>query len=116
MDAREFWKRLEFRICSEMWGLRGEDRHLRGMWCDGLTPDEYDLTGEEPQIRGVAYFGYTGQEIWHFMLIVKKGIESSDHIDWAALLPDEGLTGWLTPDPETKTLRVDPLSGYGDRS
>ena len=116
MDAKEFWGHLEFRISGEMPGFGGEDRHLRGMWCDGIWPEEYDLAGEEPQIRGEAYFGCTGQEIWRFTLIVERGVESAEQIDWAALLPDERLTGWLTPDPETKTLRIDPLSGYDDGS
>jgi hypothetical protein len=116
MNENEFWAHLAFRLSREVQGFGGEDRHLRYMWCDGLRPDEYDLADDEPQIRGKGYFGYSGQVIWRFALIVGRGTKSADQIDWEALLPDERLTGWLRPDPETKTLRIDPLSGYDDGS
>ena len=56
----------------------------------------------------------TGQEHWRFTLLLGSNAESATQINWDALLPDERLTGWLTPDRKMKTLRIDPLSGYHD--
>lgn len=114
MDEAEFWKQLEFRIGAEF--ARFAERHLRYIWCDGIFPEEYDLAGGEPRIQGEALCGSTGQELWRFTLVVGQDAASREQIDWSALMPDDRLTGWLTPDPEKKTLRIDPLSGYDDGS
>jgi hypothetical protein len=112
MDERDFWVRLELRICAEFRGF--EDKHLRWYWCDGLVVEEYDLLGEEPCIRGRAWCGPSGQESWRFVLLVDPATRSRDEINWSALLPDDRITGWLSPDPQDKTLVVDPLSGHPD--
>ncbi|MEV0605915.1 hypothetical protein AB0I61_06010 [Polymorphospora rubra] len=52
MDEKNYWERLEFRICQEFQGF--DDKHLRWHWCDGLVTEEYDLLGEQPRIRGQA--------------------------------------------------------------
>jgi len=74
VDEQEFWRRLEFRICAEFAGFA--DRQLRFYWCDGLVPDDYDLTGAEPHVSGVAYCGQSGQERWRFTLEA-RGVLSS---------------------------------------
>ena len=112
MEEREFWVHLEYRICAESAGFA--DRRLRGFWCDGLIPEEYDLAGTESRISGVAFYGQSGQERWRFTLVVGQEAASPRQIDWSALLPSDRLTGWLTPDPQNKTLRIDPRSGYDD--
>ena len=112
LGAQEFWRRLEFRICVEFAGFA--DRQLRYYRCDGLVPDDYDLTGAEQHVSGVAYCGQSGQERWRFILVVGQHAASPLQVDWSALLPSERLTGWLTPDPQNKTLRIDPGAGYGD--
>jgi hypothetical protein len=112
MEEAEFWQRLEFRISAEFKGF--DDHRLRFYWCDGLYPEEYDLAGRERRITGVALCGNSGQERWQFTLVLGPETASGDQIDWSALLPSARLTGWLTPDTQNKTLRVDPLSGYGD--
>ena len=96
MEEPEFWQRLEYRIGAEFAGFA--DRRLRYYWCDGLVPEEYDLTGAEQHISGVAWCGQSGQERWRFTLMAGQGAASRDRIDWPALLPGERLTGWLTPD------------------
>jgi hypothetical protein len=106
----EFWKRLEYRICAELAGLA--DRQLRHYWCDSLVPGDYDLARAEPRISGVAWCGRNGQEQWQFTLITGQQATPREHINWPALLPSDQLTGWLTPDPQNKTLRIDPLSGH----
>jgi hypothetical protein len=114
LEEQDFWLRLEHRIEAEFSGFA--DRKLRYYWCDGLVPDEYDLVGTEPRISGLAYCGSNGQDRWRFTLVVGQRAASVDQIDWAALLPSERLTGWLTPDTQEKTLRIDPLAGYDDES
>ena len=112
VDEADFWKRLEFRISAEFAGFA--DRRLHFYWCDGLVPDEYALVGVERRIGGNAWCGSSGQERWRFTLVVGQDVKSHEQIDWAALLPGDRLTGWLTPDPKKKTLRIDPLSGYDE--
>jgi hypothetical protein len=112
MEEPEFWQRLEFRICAEFQGFA--DRSQRFYWCDGLLPEEYDLAGGERRITGVALCGHSGQERWQFTLVLSPETKSRDQINWSALLPSDRLTGWLTPDPQNKTLRLEPLSGHDD--
>ena len=109
-DEQEFWRLLEFRICAEFTGFA--DRQLRHYWCDGLVPDHYDLTGAEPHVSGVAYCGQSGQERWRFTLLADQAAASALQLDWSDLLPGKQLTGWLTPDPQNKALRINPGAGY----
>jgi hypothetical protein len=113
MEEPFFWKALEYRVCREFSGF--EDARLRHYWCDGFNPGEYELDGEEPCIRGTAWCGPSGQEEWGYTLLLGRTTASRNEIDWSALLPDDRITGWLTPDPASKTLRIDPLSGSDDQ-
>jgi hypothetical protein len=64
VEEREFWTRLEYRICDEFAGFA--DRHLRYYWCDGLAPEPCNLDGDEPQISGLAWIGQGHEmEQWH---------------------------------------------------
>jgi hypothetical protein len=108
----DFWLALEYRICSEFAGFA--DEGLRGHWCDGLIPEEYDLQADESCIRGVAYCGPSGQERWRFTLLVGPGANSAAEIDWASLLPADDVTGWLSPHRRERTLIIDPHSAYPD--
>jgi hypothetical protein len=110
MDESDYRPRLEHRICAEFRGFA--DEHLRSFWCDGLVPEEYNLPPEEHDIRGQAWCGPTGQEPWTFRLLVHPDTRSREGIDWSALLPDDELTGWLSPDPRHQTMTIDPLNGY----
>jgi hypothetical protein len=111
LDEAEFWVRLEYRICAELHGF--EDNGLRHYWCDGLVPEEYDLLGEPRCIRGRAWIGQgRRQEQWNFTLLTTPPVMDRREIDWAAVLPGDALTGWLTPDLQRKTLKIDPLSGH----
>ena len=112
MDETEFWGRLEYRICDELSGF--EDQRLRYYWCDGIVPEKYDLLGEQKRIHGLAWIGDGRRmEQWNFTSLTAPVI-AQEGIDWAALLPEDTQTGWLTPDPQRKTLTIDPLSGYHD--
>ncbi|BCJ63143.1 hypothetical protein [Polymorphospora rubra] len=112
MDEKDFWERLEFRICRELQGF--DDKHLRCHWCDGLVAEEYDLLGEQPCIRGRAWCGLSGQEPWRFVLLLAPVTRSREGIDWSALLPDDRATGWLSPDPQHKSMVIDPRSSHPD--
>jgi hypothetical protein len=112
VDEQQFWRRLEFRVCAELAGFA--DRRQRRYWCDGLLPDDYDLAGAEPRISGTAYCGPGGQERWRFILLIGRPAASAAGIDWPGLLPAGRLTGWLTPDPRQRTLRINPKAGYDD--
>lgn len=111
MDEAIFWTRLEYRICTELRG--SEDTRLRYYSCDGLVPEEYDLLGEQRCIRGRAWIGHGRlQEEWKFTLLLASAVMDREEIGWAALLSRDTLTGWLTPDPQRKTLMIDPLAGH----
>ncbi|GAA3198292.1 hypothetical protein ACFO1B_01880 [Dactylosporangium siamense] len=108
----EFWARLERRICAEFQGFA--DERLRRNWCDGLVAEEFEPV-PRPCVRGRAWCGPDGQEPWAFTLLLAPGTRSRAAVDWAALLPGERLTGWLSPDPLRRTMTIDPLDGYPDR-
>lgn len=112
MDEGGYWLRLKHRICVEFRGFA--DEQLRRVWCDGLVPEEYDLRAEEPNDRGHAWCCLTGQESWTFRLLVHPDTRRREGIDWSALLPDDELTGWLSPHLRRKTRTIDPLNGYPD--
>lgn len=112
MDEADYWSRLEYRITREFAGF--EDRHLRANWCDGLVADDYELHGAEPCIRGRAWCGPSGQERWTFSLLLGPAVDAHHEIDWSTLLPGENVTGWLTPDTELRTMKIDPSSAYPD--
>jgi prolyl-tRNA editing enzyme YbaK/EbsC (Cys-tRNA(Pro) deacylase) len=48
-----YWARLEYRVCREFAGMK--DRGLRHLWCDGLVPERYLLSGPESlMFRGLS--------------------------------------------------------------
>jgi hypothetical protein len=55
VDEREFWQRLEFRICAEFQGF--EDKRLRRFWRDGIVAEEYDLLRAQSCVGGQAWCG-----------------------------------------------------------
>jgi hypothetical protein len=110
MPEKDFWLTLEYRVSREFPDL--QDDRARSLWCDGFIPEQTDLQATRPCIHGHAWIGEIGssdQEQWSFTLFVGQH-RSEDEINWAALLPDDNMTGWLDPDPKTKTLTIDPLS------
>lgn len=97
MDDREFWTRLEYRICGEIVGLRGDD--CRGVWCDGFDPEMFQIIDGRPTITGGVWLAKSGrqglQERWSFSLLLPERVRSEQDIDWAAMLPRDDVTGWL---------------------
>jgi hypothetical protein len=120
VDEPEFRGRLEYRICGESGGF-SED-HFRCCWCDDLVPERYNRHGGQWQISGSAWIEtlnaprrheLPGQEPRKFTLIAGHARDRNE-IDGQELLPGDRLTGWLTPDPDNKTLKIDPAAGYHD--
>jgi hypothetical protein len=46
---------------------------------------------------------------WEFTLYLRRAVDSSSEIDWAALLPAEGSTGWLRCDSNESRIEIDPF-------
>jgi hypothetical protein len=114
MNEADFWKRLEFRLCREILGLKEKNFHR--YWCDGFIPDAFDTEGDRPTIKGWVWMGIiesSRQETWRFSLFIEEK-QSRDGIDWAELLPNDDVTGWLSIDVQHKLIEIDPRSAYPD--
>ena len=114
MDEKDFWLVLEFRLCHEFNGMR--EKHLRALWCDGFLPNWYRLDESPPCISGRTWIckrGYPDEE-WDFKLLLPHPVASREEIDWAALLPPDNVTRWLSMDFVRKRLRIDPSVAVPD--
>lgn len=114
MDESSFWLRLEFRVCGEFAGLR--ENHLRYLWCDGFTPEQYLLEGPSPCIRGRAWIADDGSryEEWEFTLFLSQPFASRSEIEWQALLPPDNVTHWLAVDPTKRRMEIEPAAAGRD--
>ncbi len=113
MDEPSFWDHLEYRVSREFAGMR--EKHLQGMWCDGFVPVQYILDDPSPHIAGVAWicFGLK-QEEWRFTLILPRAVNTPEEIDWAAILPPDNVTRWITLDPKEKQIHIEPSAAIPD--
>lgn len=114
MDEAEFWSKLEYRVCREIDGLRSDE--FQDHWCDGFIPKTFDAGGKPACIRGRVWIGIGGrhQEAWAFCLVIGD-VPSREAVDWAALLPDDDLTGWLALDAERRLMEIKPRNAHPDR-
>jgi hypothetical protein len=103
----DFWSCLEYRVCRELQGSL--DPQLRYFWCDGFLPEDYLIAGEPPTVSGQAWICRgSSQDRWEFTLVLPRPIGSRADIDWAALLPPEDMTGWLSMDRTARRIRIEP--------
>ena len=58
-------------------------------------------------------FGQERQELWNFVVYLGPARPRKE-IDWAAALPGEDVTGWLSLDFETKFMKVNPFAAHPD--
>lgn len=93
MIEREFWTRLEYRVCSEL--AQFDDNRLRFLWCDGFVPERVEQRDDALFIVGHAWFGHDGQDQTPFTLVLGGLSASRETTDWVALLPSEDETEWL---------------------
>src|SRR5262245_47739600 len=115
MDENQYWLRLEYRICGEFADMR--EKRLRTVWCDGLSPKEYCISGRRPRIIGEAWICYgDDQQLWEFTLKLPARLKSRAEIDWDSLLPPRGVTRWLTIDEARRRITFDPGSAISDSS
>jgi hypothetical protein len=112
MTESRFWGDLEFRICGEFEGL--QDRSLRYLWCDGISPEAYVLQDSEPRITGRAWIGSSGQEVWQFTLFLPKCYTSRDEIDWVPLIPPNNVTCWVAVDVNRRRIEIEPAVAVPD--
>jgi hypothetical protein len=112
MTEHDFWLKLEFRLTRELEALREKGRSV--LWCDGIGPEMYILSGYRPRILGRAYCGASGQEEWKFELLLSRSYESLDDIDWQSLLPASDVTRWLYFDRQRKFLQIEPAAAVPD--
>ena len=56
-----------------------ESSELRGLWCDGFLPEQYDVDSEHPSIRGDVWIakGRRTMEKWVFTLFLGKPVPSA---------------------------------------
>jgi hypothetical protein len=107
------WASLEYRVCREFAGMK--DRGLRHLWSDGLVPERYLLSGPEPRLTGRAWVCHGARQAeWKFTPFLPRPVGSREEVDWAALLPPEGVTRWLALEQAGKHLQVEPAAAVPD--
>jgi hypothetical protein len=113
VNEAEFWVALEYRVCRELAGLA--DNSIRGLWCDGFVAKRYYFGDSEPRISGKAWI-CSGQKqyIWEFTFFLPNPVASYDEIDWAALLPPENVTRWLSLDSHSERIQIAPGAAVPD--
>ena len=84
-DEKEFWSRLEFRVCREIEKMPAFRRQR--LWCDGFIPEVY-LLGQSPQSIAGAVWIASGsyQEQWRFRLFLPSPSSSSSQVAWSELV------------------------------
>jgi hypothetical protein len=115
VDAKDFWVRLEYRVCREIYGLRGDE--FGGLWCDGFIPEQFEMVDGRPAMTGLVWMGRGGkhQEAWRFTVLLPEHVIAEADIDWQAIFPVDDLTGWLCLDQKRKVMKVDSSVAYPDR-
>jgi hypothetical protein len=113
VNEAEYWMSLEFRLCGEFAGMA--DRHLRYLWCDGFIPQEYLLDASCTLITGRVWIcNGRRQDEWEFTLFLPQSVGARDQINWAALLPPENVTRWLSVDPAGRRIQIEPAAAVPD--
>jgi hypothetical protein len=113
MTERDYWGRLEYRLCREFAGL--PERRYQYFWCDGLIPSQYILDGPSPRITGACWIcNGPAQDEWSFALLLPGPAASREHIDWAGLYPAEGVTRWMAFDEGRRYIEIEPAVAVRD--
>ena len=105
-DEKEFWSRLEFRVCREIEKMPAFRRQR--LWCDGFIPEVYLLDQSPQSIAGAVWIASgSHQEQWRFRLFLPSPSSSSSQVTWSELVPREEETGWLGVNATKKEIKVD---------
>ena len=93
------------------------DKHLRIVWCDGFLADpQIEISRRHRRITSKIWIGFgdSRQELWDFHLLLGAMVKDRQPIDWAALLPPDEVTGWLSMDFEKKLITLRTYAAYPD--
>lgn len=113
MDEKYFWGNLELRLCREFAGL--PERRYRYFWCDGFDPHNYVLDGPSPRITGRCWIcNGPAQAEWEFALLLPMLAITREDIEWAALLPAENVTSWMSFDEGRQYIEIEPAVAVPD--
>jgi hypothetical protein len=105
-EEREFWSRLEFRVCREI--AKMPVFTPQQVWCDGFIPEVYLLEHSPRSIAGAVWIASGSyQEQWRFRLFLPSSASSSSHVAWSELVPQEEETGWLGVNATKKEIKLD---------
>ena len=106
MTAADFFISLEHRVTRELAGMRRPE--LRCWWCDGFLPEKFVVTGGGCHVSGKVWFddGRGAQFLWNSVVLLGSSLKMFEGLDWAALIPAEDVTGWLSMDFERKFLKI----------
>ena len=107
MDESQFWLKLEFRVSGELRQMR--DKHLRHLWCDGFDPVGVESDSHGAWIVGRAWIMGDDDSKYSFRLRIGEPGSSRPDRDWAALMPDEESTAWLSLDRSSQRIEIDPF-------
>ncbi len=66
MTEVEFWLRLERLLSQGCAGLPRKQRGEPAIFCDGVYPELYQLSGQTPRITGHALIGNNSFAEWKF--------------------------------------------------
>ncbi len=115
MDEADYWPSLEYRVTSELAGIKECVR--LGLWCDGFIAHSYNFDSNLPCIQGVAWIcpGQAQQE-WRFTLILVGRPGDRESVDWAMQLPPEDVTKWMVLDFEKRFIEIEPGVAVDDAS
>lgn len=110
MREMEFWDRLEYRISREFAGLG--KANSRGLWCDGLIPERYELNGEGAVIYGIVWLKAITEGT--FALFLRDPTFNRSTINWDANLPPDDVTDWLEFNLESNYMVIRPGNALSD--
>ena len=111
MLEEEYWSSLEYRLCGEM--IEMPDCRALGLWCDGIKPREFVLTGASRHVRGTCWIGFGPKDMqqWQFKLVLKGHISKASEIHWPYYMPPADVTGWLRVFPKERRIEIEPRAG-----
>lgn len=115
VTKQEYFDALESRVCGELAGMRDITLHI--VWCDGfLAEPQIEISRRHRRVTGKVWIGFGGshQELWDFHLLLGPMVKDPQQIDWAALLPADEVTGWLSMYFESKLMTLRPYAAYPD--
>jgi hypothetical protein len=114
VEEPEFWRLLEYRLCSEFHG--SPDSDTRFLWCDGLDPSGTVEDKDGTWIEGVAWICGDARREGEFRFRLRIGSigSSAPRGDWSRLLPRDDMTGWLLVDRSARRIEMRPEQAIAD--